>query len=64
MTKSLPPASGVFAAALTPLTADLAPDIVRLAGHCRWLLGHGCDGLAVGPVMGSFIHLIDREDDG
>ena len=47
MTKSLPPASGVFAAALTPLTADLAPDIARLAGHCRWLLGHGCDGLAV-----------------
>ena len=47
MTESLPPASGVFAAALTPLTADLAPDIARLAGHCRWLLGHGCDGLAV-----------------
>ena len=51
MTKSptkLPkPASGVFAAALTPLTAELAPDIARLAGHCRWLLDHGCDGLAV-----------------
>ncbi len=46
-TKSPTPASGVFAAALTPLTAELAPDIARLAGHCRWLLDHGCDGLAV-----------------
>ena len=39
--------SGVFAAALTPLRADLAPDVARLAGHCRWLLDQGCDGLAV-----------------
>ncbi len=39
--------SGVFAAALTPLTAELAPDIARLADHCRWLLDQGCDGLAV-----------------
>lgn len=47
MTKSPKHASGVFAAALTPLTADLSPDVARLAGHCRWLLDHGCDGLAV-----------------
>jgi 4-hydroxy-tetrahydrodipicolinate synthase len=47
MTKSPPSPSGVFAAALTPLTAELAPDIPRLAVHCRWLLDHGCDGLAV-----------------
>ncbi len=47
MTKSPKLASGVFAAALTPLTADLSPDVARLAGHCRWLLDHGCDGLAV-----------------
>ena len=46
-TKSPLPPSGVFAAALTPLTAELAPDLGRLAGHCRWLLDHGCDGLAV-----------------
>ena len=37
---------GVFAAALTPLDADLRPDIERFAAHCRWLLDNGCDGLA------------------
>jgi len=37
---------GVFAAALTPLDADLRPDIERFAAHCRWLLENGCDGLA------------------
>jgi 4-hydroxy-tetrahydrodipicolinate synthase len=40
-------AKGVWAAALTPLDADLSPDIPALAAHCRWLLSNGCDGLAV-----------------
>ena len=38
---------GVYTAALTPLTADLGPDLDLLAGHGRWLLDNGCDGLAV-----------------
>lgn len=38
---------GVFAAALTPMTADLAVDHAVMAAHCRWLLTTGCDGLAV-----------------
>jgi 4-hydroxy-tetrahydrodipicolinate synthase len=37
---------GVFAAALTPMTDDLAPDTARLIEHCRWLLANGCDGVA------------------
>jgi len=37
---------GVFAAVLTPLDADLRPDMKRFAAHCRWLLDNGCDGLA------------------
>jgi 4-hydroxy-tetrahydrodipicolinate synthase len=37
---------GVFAAVLTPLDTDLRPDMERFAAHCRWLLEHGCDGLA------------------
>jgi len=41
------PAKGILAAALTPLDANLAPDHAGLAAHCRWLLAHGCDGLAV-----------------
>lgn len=38
-------ARGVYAAALTPLDARLAPDLQRVTAHCRWLLAHGCDGI-------------------
>lgn len=47
MSDSPPILKGVFAAALTPLTADLAPDHGLMAKHSRWLLDNGCDGLAV-----------------
>ncbi|MBM3519022.1 MAG: dihydrodipicolinate synthase family protein, partial [Alphaproteobacteria bacterium] len=46
MTKTHPLA-GVFAAALTPLDDRLEPDHAALIAHCRWLLAHGCDGVAV-----------------
>jgi 4-hydroxy-tetrahydrodipicolinate synthase len=46
MTTDLRP-RGVFCAALTPLTADLAPDHARFADHCRRLLEEGCDGIAL-----------------
>ena len=36
---------GVIAAILTPVTTDFAPDLDRLAQHCRWLLENGCDGI-------------------
>ncbi|MFO1128850.1 MAG: dihydrodipicolinate synthase family protein [Rhodospirillales bacterium] len=38
---------GVFAAALTPVDAHLAPDFGTATLHCRWLLRHGCDGLGI-----------------
>ncbi len=38
---------GINAAVLTPMRDDLSPDLDRMAGHCRWLLGNGCNGLAV-----------------
>jgi 4-hydroxy-tetrahydrodipicolinate synthase len=38
---------GVNAAVLTPMGADLAPDIGRMAAHGQWLLTHGCDGLGI-----------------
>ncbi len=38
---------GINAAVLTPMTADLAPDLDRMAAHCRWLLSNGCNGLGV-----------------
>jgi 4-hydroxy-tetrahydrodipicolinate synthase len=39
--------TGVFCAALTPLTPILAPDVPALVQHCRWLLAEGCDGIAL-----------------
>jgi 4-hydroxy-tetrahydrodipicolinate synthase len=38
--------AGVFAPVLTPFGADLAPDPRRFVRLCRWLLDHGCAGLA------------------
>jgi 4-hydroxy-tetrahydrodipicolinate synthase len=38
--------SGVLAPAITPFRRDLSPDPERYAGHARWLLDHGCSGLA------------------
>ena len=39
--------AGVNAAVLTPMRADLSVDLDRMAAHCRWLLGRGCDGLGI-----------------
>jgi 4-hydroxy-tetrahydrodipicolinate synthase len=39
--------SGVLAPVITPFTPRLAPDAARFVRHCRWLLDHGCRGLAV-----------------
>jgi 4-hydroxy-tetrahydrodipicolinate synthase len=38
---------GVLAPVVTPFRKDYAPDAQRFVGHCRWLLEHGCAGLAV-----------------
>ena len=38
---------GINAAVLTAMNADLSLDLDRMAGHCRWLLANGCNGLAV-----------------
>ncbi|MBB4284914.1 dihydrodipicolinate synthase family protein [Roseospira goensis] len=41
------PAHGLFVPVLTPFRADLSVDVPRFLDHCRWLLAHGADGLAV-----------------
>jgi len=38
---------GVLAPVVTPFTKELAPDVERFVRHCKWLLAHGCSGLAV-----------------
>ena len=38
---------GVLSPVVTPFKRDLSPDPERYLRHCRWLLAHGCAGLAV-----------------
>lgn len=38
---------GIYAATLTPVTADLQPDAPRAIAYCRDLLARGCDGVAI-----------------
>ncbi len=38
---------GVLCPVVTPFKADLSPDHERFIHHCKWLLKHGCSGLAV-----------------
>jgi 4-hydroxy-tetrahydrodipicolinate synthase len=38
---------GVLSPVVTPFRKDYAPDAQRFVRHCKWLLGHGCSGLAV-----------------
>ena len=37
---------GVYAAVATPVDRNFQPDHARFLEHCRWLLEHGCSGLA------------------
>jgi 4-hydroxy-tetrahydrodipicolinate synthase len=39
--------TGVYCAAVTPVAADLSPNLEAFARHCRWLVDEGCDGVAV-----------------
>jgi len=44
--------SGVWAATLTPLTSDLAPDPTRLVAHIERLVSEGCDGVVLFGTTG------------
>ncbi len=59
MTKPL--YGGVNAAVLTPLDADMAPDLGRMAEHAHWLLAHGCNGLGVLGTTGEANSFSGRE---
>jgi len=39
--------TGVLSPVVTPFRKDYSPDAERFARHCKWLLGHGCSGLAI-----------------
>jgi 4-hydroxy-tetrahydrodipicolinate synthase len=38
---------GVLSPVVTPFKKDYSPDPPRFVRHCKWLLAHGCSGLAV-----------------
>jgi 4-hydroxy-tetrahydrodipicolinate synthase len=38
---------GVLSPVVTPFKPDYSPDAPRFVRHCKWLLAHGCAGLAV-----------------
>ena len=39
--------TGVLSPVVTPFRKDYSPDAERFVRHCRWLLAHGCSGLAI-----------------
>src|SRR5450631_830458 len=39
--------TGLLSPAVTPFRQDLSVDPVRFVRHAKWLLAHGCSGLAV-----------------
>jgi 4-hydroxy-tetrahydrodipicolinate synthase len=55
------PLRGVIAAAATPITADLEPDLPRFLSLCRRLLDEGCDGLNVCGTTGEATSFSTRQ---
>jgi 4-hydroxy-tetrahydrodipicolinate synthase len=41
------PVTGVYCAAVTPINADLSPNLPAFTSHCQRLLADGCDGVAL-----------------
>ena len=54
--------TGVLSPVVTPFRKDLSPDTDRFVRHCKWLLGHGCSGLAVFGTNSEAASLSTGED--
>jgi 4-hydroxy-tetrahydrodipicolinate synthase len=46
------PITGVYCASVTPVLADLSPNLPAFGAHCRWLISEGCDGVALPGTTG------------
>ncbi len=44
--------TGIWCPVLTPLDAELKPDVARFVAHARWLLDAGCHGLVLFGTTG------------
>ncbi|QYC42969.1 putative DapA-like lyase [Nonomuraea coxensis DSM 45129] len=55
------PWRGVMVATALPLRDDLSVDLDGYAGHCRWLVDNGCDGVVVNGSLGEYQTLTAEE---
>ncbi|MER6948969.1 dihydrodipicolinate synthase family protein [Nonomuraea sp. NPDC000554] len=54
MTDRIKPWHGVMVATALPLREDLSVDFDGYAGHCRWLVENGCDGVVPNGSLGEY----------
>jgi 4-hydroxy-tetrahydrodipicolinate synthase len=55
------PWHGVMVATALPLRDDLSVDFDGFAGHCRWLVENGCDGVVPNGSLGEYQTLTPEE---
>ncbi|MFE3453606.1 dihydrodipicolinate synthase family protein [Nonomuraea sp. NPDC059194] len=61
MSNRAKPWHGIMVATALPLREDLSIDFDGFAEHCRWLVEHGCDGVAVNGSLGEYQTLSAEE---
>ena len=61
MTNRVKPWHGVMVATALPLHDDLSVDFEGFAGHCRWLVEQGCDGVVPNGSLGEYQTLTPDE---
>ncbi|MFI7442451.1 dihydrodipicolinate synthase family protein [Nonomuraea indica] len=61
MIERVKPWQGVMVATALPLHDDLSVDLEGYAGHCRWLVGNGCDGVVPNGSLGEYQTLTGEE---
>ncbi|HLU74318.1 MAG TPA: dihydrodipicolinate synthase family protein [Nonomuraea sp.] len=61
MTERTHPWHGIMVATALPLRDDLSVDYDAYAGHCRWLVENGCDGVVPNGSLGEYQTLTPEE---
>ncbi|MBG0832897.1 dihydrodipicolinate synthase family protein [Planomonospora sp. ID67723] len=61
MTSRVKPWHGVMVATALPMNDDLSIDYDAYAGHCRWLVEGGCDGVVPNGSLGEYQTLTPEE---
>jgi len=61
VTERTHPWHGIMVATALPLRDDLSVDYDAYAGHCRWLVENGCDGVVPNGSLGEYQTLTPEE---